>query len=95
MDYEWGENKLTLNLENHKVHFDMVHRFEWESALIESDQRKDYGEPRFRAYGVIDDRLYCLVFTPRGDEIRIISLRKANRREVTNYVSKTDTAYRG
>jgi uncharacterized protein len=93
MGYEWDENKLTLNLKNHKVHFVMAEWFEWESALIETDQRKDYGEPRFRAYGVIDDRLYCLVFTPRGGDIRIISLRKANRREVNDYVSKTDTTH--
>ena len=54
---------------------------------------KDYGEPRFRAYGVIDSRLYCPVFTPRDGDTRIISLRKANRREVNDYVSKTDTAH--
>ena len=71
----------------------MAERFEWESALVEADQRKGYGEPRFRAYGVIDDRLYCLVFTPRDGDTRIISLRKANRREVNDYVSKTDTAH--
>jgi uncharacterized DUF497 family protein len=47
MNYEWDENKLALNLANHKVHFAMVEQFEWQSALIEQDQRKNYGEPRF------------------------------------------------
>lgn len=88
MNYEWDDNKLTLNLENHKVHFALVEQFEWASASIEQDSRKDYGEPRFTAYGFIDVRLYCLVFTRRNDAVRIISLRKANPREVNRYVSE-------
>ena len=76
MNYEWDENKLTLNLKNHKVYFVMAEWFEWESALIETDQRKDYGEPLFRSYDVIDDRPYCLVFTPRGGDIRISACAK-------------------
>ncbi len=90
MRYEWDEYKLALNLENHKVHFALAEQFEWAAAMIEPDCRKDYGELRFCAYGVIDNRLYCMVFTPRGGSIRIISLRKANRREVNKYVAKTD-----
>lgn len=85
MIYEWNDNKLALNLENHQLHFASAEQFDWTNAVIESDGRKDYGEPRFIAYGLIEDRLYCLVFTPRGSKIRIISLRKANRREVKRY----------
>jgi uncharacterized DUF497 family protein len=86
MNYTWNENKLALNLKNHKVHFATAQHFEWESATIEPDIRKDYGESRFCAYGLIETRLHCLVFTPRNDSIRIISLRKANKREVNRYV---------
>jgi uncharacterized DUF497 family protein len=92
MTYEWDEQKRLLNLEIHKVDFSVIERFEWSSALVKPDQRRNYGELRFQAYGVINNRLYCLVFTPRGDHIRIISLRKANQREVQQYVSKTDSA---
>jgi uncharacterized protein len=92
MIYEWDARKQALNIESHRVHFSMSEQFEWDTAIIETDTRKDYGEQRFQAYGVIDSRLYCLVFTPRGDRIRIISLRKANQREVQHYVSKTDPA---
>ncbi|WP_087145048.1 BrnT family toxin [Crenothrix polyspora] len=86
MNYEWDENKLAINLANHKVHFGVAEQFEWESASVEPDNRKDYGEPRFIAYGFIGVRLYCLVFTRRNDAVRIISLRKANPREVKRYV---------
>lgn len=85
MLYEWDDNKLALNLENHRVHFSVAERFDWASALIELDDRSDYGESRFRAYGWIGERLYCLVFTPRNGCIRLISLRKANQREVKRY----------
>ena len=86
MHYTWDDNKLTLNLKNHKVNFSLAEQFEWSSALIAPDARKDYGEPRFIAYGLIENRLHCLVFTPRHNSIRIISLRKANPREVKRYV---------
>ena len=47
--------------------------------------RKRYGETRFIAAGLIGVRLFVLTFTLRGNAVRIISLRKANRREVQRY----------
>lgn len=52
------------------------------------DDRKNYGEKRMIGYALLGDRLYCEVFTDRGNERRIISLRKANQREVKYYVSQ-------
>ena len=66
MKYEWDDNKLALNLENHKVHFDLAGQFDWSMVIVEPDPRQDYGEPRFQAYGLIGDRLHCLVFTRRA-----------------------------
>jgi uncharacterized DUF497 family protein len=59
--------------------------FEWDSALIVEDIRKDYGERRFQALGLIEGRLHVLVFTPRAGKTHVISLRKANKREVKRY----------
>ncbi len=53
--------------------------------MIIEDVRKDYGEHRFRVLGSIEDRLYAVVFTPRGDAVHVISFRKANSREVKRY----------
>lgn len=49
------------------------------------DQRQDYGEPRFITAGWLDERLVVLVWTPRGRARRIISMRKANEREIDKY----------
>ena len=70
------------------VDFSTFKKFDWESALILEDKRKDYGEIRYRAMGLIDSRVHALVFTTRDMKVRVISLRKANRREVKNYEQK-------
>jgi uncharacterized DUF497 family protein len=81
----WDEDKRRANFEKHGVDFTRVDAFEWDTARVITDERRFYGEPRFIAIGVIRGRLHVLVFTRRGNEIRVISLRKANRREVQKY----------
>jgi len=53
--------------------------------LTRSAVRRDYGEERVIAYGLIGRRMHVCVYTLRGDAYRIISLRKANRREIDAY----------
>jgi hypothetical protein len=84
--YQWDESKRAANLRDHKVDFATVEHFEWETALIIPDEREDYSELREIALGFIGVRLHVMVFTRRGDQVRIISLRKADRREVQRYV---------
>ncbi|MEW6352434.1 MAG: BrnT family toxin [Thermodesulfobacteriota bacterium] len=71
------------------ISFSEVSEFEWDSALVILDTRRDCSEPRFRAFGLIRNRLHALVFTPREGAIRVISLRKANPREVLRYATQT------
>ena len=52
------------------------------------DTRSDYGEARMIALCAIGERLYCIVYVDREDVRRIISLRKANYREVMDYASQ-------
>ncbi|MFQ5345559.1 MAG: BrnT family toxin [Mariprofundus sp.] len=86
MAYEWDEGKRTINLEKHGIDFSAIHLFDWESATIFADQRIDYNEPRMVAYGRIKGRLIVVVYAMRGDKsIRVISMRKANKREVVKY----------
>ena len=86
MQYEWDENKRRTNLEKHGEDFADVDRLDWSRAHIEPDTRHAYGEPRYAAFVPRDDaRLMCLVFTPRGRAMRIISYRKANSREKKRY----------
>ena len=51
------------------------------------DRRQDYGEVRVIGFADVGLRLFCVVFTDRGDERRVISLRKANAREVADYAN--------
>jgi len=60
---------------------------EWNTLFATPDQRHDYGEERIIGFAYIGLRLYCVVFTDRDNERRIISLRKANSREVKYYAS--------
>jgi uncharacterized protein len=85
MKYEWDETKRAENFFAHQVDFTAIEEFGWETALIIEDIRWDYGERRYIAYGYIEDRLHCAVFTRRNENIRLISLRKANKREVSRY----------
>ncbi len=59
-------------------------------SLTFSDLRQDYGEDRFITVGYYEGRMVVLVWTNRGDERRIISLRKANEREIKLYESALD-----
>jgi uncharacterized protein len=81
--YDPGKNEK--NIAERGISFERAAEFEWSSALIVEDTRKDYGESRFQALGFIGKRLHVLVFTPRADQVHVISLRKANRREVKQY----------
>ena len=59
----------------------MVERLNLDLAEVSLDDRKDYGEVRLQARGLIDARLYVIAFTQRRETLRLISLRKANKRE--------------
>ncbi|MFG1300716.1 BrnT family toxin [Xanthobacter sp. V3C-3] len=83
--YEWNPTKAARNLSLHKVPMTASRRFEWDTAIERIDARHPYGEVRCTALGFIGSRMHVMVFTRRGVKIRVISLRKANIREVTFY----------
>lgn len=83
--YGWTDYKRKINLEKHGVDFRTVELFEWEGAVVFPDRRRKYPEERLVAYGRITGRLHCLVYTVASRRIHVISLRKANKREVERY----------
>ncbi len=85
MTFEWDETKRQINLEKHGIDFTQVEAFEWDTATVEPDPHD--AEERYRATGFIGDQLHVLVATIRGDDIRIISLRKATRGEVRRHAT--------
>jgi uncharacterized DUF497 family protein len=78
---EWDEAKRRQTLIDRGVDFADAARLDWDTSLTLPDLRRAYDEPRFQTYGLIDGRLHVLIFTPRPDALRIISLRRANQRE--------------
>jgi hypothetical protein len=87
MIYEWDEDKRAANRSRHGIDFTTAEDFVWDTALETIDDRFDYGEERWLAIGLIQERLHVLVYTRRKTAIRIISLRKANLRERKYYES--------
>ena len=81
MEYEWDETKNAANRREHGIDFSLVEIFNWDFAQFDIDDREDYGELREIATGYIGDVLHVLIFTDREEVIRVISLRKANKKE--------------
>ena len=82
-DYEWDEQKRQENADKHDIDFTAIYDFEWDTAVYNSNDT--HGEERVVATNYIGDRLYTVVYTWRGDRRRIISLRRASRREERYY----------
>ena len=86
MDITFDPAKDARNIAKHNgVSLNQAVDFEWDEAVTWPDQRREYGEDRIAGLGYIGDRLFSVVFVDRGDNRRIISLRKANHREVERY----------
>ncbi|MCY1400682.1 hypothetical protein D3C76_542350 [compost metagenome] len=85
MQITYDVAKCERNITERGLSFELASDFDWSTALVLEDQRQDYGERRFQALGFIGERLHMLVFTPRAGAVHIISLRKANKREVSGY----------
>ena len=83
MDYEWDGTKRRANLEKHRVDFSAIYGFDWDTAVIEFDDR--HAEPRWIAIGYIGFRLFTVVYTTRDDMTRIISVRKSDPWEMRYY----------
>lgn len=82
MQFNWDESKNQLNIEKHGLDFEFAKQLFNTDLLVIPDNRFDYTESRYIGYGRIDGRLMVVVYTERlPDIIRIISFRKANKRE--------------
>jgi uncharacterized DUF497 family protein len=84
--FSFDPAKNDKNIAARDIDFAAAGRFEFETAVVATDDRRDYGEVREVAIGFIGQRLHVLVFTMRDDACHVISLRKANKREVKAYV---------
>ena len=88
VEIEFDPKKDASNFAKHGVNLSLAQELNWDMLLAVKDFRNDYGEIRWIGYAPIRDRVYCVVFTERSRVYRIISLRKANKREVKSYASQ-------
>ena len=82
MNFEWDDEKNTANIRKHGLDFADAWKVFASPSLEELDDRDDYGETRWSALGILDDRIVKVIFTePAENTIRIISLRRAIKYE--------------
>lgn len=86
MKFVFDPGKDATNLGKHGLSLAAATELSWDAALVWLDDRADYGEVRMVALAPIGDILFVVAFVDRGSTRRIISLRRANRREVSHYV---------
>jgi uncharacterized DUF497 family protein len=87
MRIEFDPAKDAANRAKHGVSLSTAADLDWEAALVWVDERFEYGEMRMVALVPRTQILYYVAFVDRGDVRRVISLRRANRREVNHYVA--------
>jgi uncharacterized DUF497 family protein len=86
MKIDFDPEKDESNRSKHGLSLADAVALDWETLLAKRDLRREYGEERMIGYALMADRLCCVVYADRDDVRRVISLRKANRREVRAYV---------
>jgi len=91
MRLEFDPTKDASNQLKHGVSLAMAAELDWDAAWVWVDERIDYNEMRMIALAPKTDILYCVAYVDRGDVRRIISLRRANRREAKHYVNNDET----
>ncbi len=85
MRIEFDPAKSASNASERGLPFELTAELDWSGASVRPDERRDYGEGRFVALVPMSGRLYVVCYCIRGDARRIISFRKANKREERTY----------
>jgi uncharacterized protein len=85
VEITFDPTKNYRNIRERGLSFQRAADFDFATALLAVDARKEYGEVRYVAVGYLDYRLHVLCFTETEFGIRVISFRKANAREAKRY----------
>lgn len=82
MNIQFDQAKRDKTLEERSLDFARADEIFTGQHLTRIDDRQEYGEDRYITAGMLDGRIVIMVWTPRGETCRIISMRKANEREI-------------
>jgi uncharacterized protein len=86
--FAWDETKRRANLRKHGIDFADAEEIFSGFTLSVEDTRQVYGEQRLLTLGLLQDQVVSVTHTERGDDIRIISIRKATKHEARYYFSQ-------
>jgi len=86
--FVWDEAKRRLNLRKHGIDFLDAEKIFRGVTFTAEDNRAAYGEQRFLTLGLLEDQVVSVAHTEQGEEIRIISIRKATKHEARFYFSQ-------
>ena len=91
LQFEWDQEKDRANRAKHGISFEEAKAIFASPVLTAPDDRQDYGEERFISYGPRSTLIVvAVVHTRRRRRIRLISARKANRKERQAYYEYLD-----
>jgi len=86
--FAWDERKRLANLRKHGIDFRDAQKIFRGFTLTAEDDRESYGECRFLTLGLLEDQVVSVAHTEQGEDIRIISIRKATKHETRFYFSQ-------
>jgi uncharacterized protein len=84
MEFEFDPEKDARNQAKHGLSLADFSGFDADPVVV-ADDRRDYGEERFRAFGMVDGKPHSIAFTVRGNAMRLISFRRAHAKELKRY----------
>jgi uncharacterized protein len=84
MGFEWDSVKHDANVKKHKISFEDAIKI-FDGFVLETEDKRDYGEPRIWAIGETEGNVFFVVYTWRSNSRRIISARLAGRKEKETY----------
>ncbi len=85
MECEWDEPKNETNFQKHGINFELAQEIFQGPFISKIDDQKEYGETRFLALGTLGEFILLVVYTMRRGNVRIISARRANKKERSVY----------
>jgi len=95
-NFEWDEDKAIANWQKHGVSFfQAIKAFDDHFAIERFDERENYGEERINLIGMSDGVLLHVTYTERGERIRLISARKAQKHEREDYYRENAQGWDG
>ena len=85
MKIEYDPAKSAKNAKERGLPFELTAEVDWSAAYTIEDRRQDYGETRYLAFAPLNGRLHVVCYCNRGEARRIISFRRARKKEEQAY----------